>query len=248
MTFSLITITLNSARTVAATIDSVLRQGCADLEYIVIDGGSTDGTCDIVESYGKYITKFISGPDEGIADAFNKGLKRATGDIIGILNSDDELLDGTLSRIAYFFEARPKVQVVHGDILLYDNDHFVKKVSPPRYWWYPWRLIVLNHPATFVRKEVYGTCGVFDKKLSYAMDIDMYLRWLNAGIRVEYLPEPLARMRSGGVGGRNAYAAFAEGRRVMIVNGYSPLLATVQYYGRCAVQGLLACRNKFARL
>ena len=247
--FSVITICRNSSKTITNTIESVITQHFDGiLEYIIVDGASTDGTQDIIHSFGGSIDKFVSEPDSGISEAFNKGLSMATGDIIGIINSDDAFLAGTLEKVLLYYSKHPCADVVHGDVLLYQGDIFVKRIIPPKFWWVPWRLIVFNHPATFVRRRVYEKCGGFDSRYRYAMDIDLYLRWVRSGLTIGYLGEPLARMLAGGIGGQNAFAAFAEGRRVMIENGFSPAMASVQYLGRCGVQLILNAKSNLEKL
>ena len=158
---TVITICKNSSPTIAKTIDSVASQKASSIEYIIIDGDSDDGTQDIVRSFGSKIDIFISEPDNGIADAFNKGISLANGEVIALLNSDDILLPDSLQKVQETFVKNPGAQVVHGDILIYQKDTFVKRVKPAGRWWYPWRLVLFNHPATFVRKEVYERHGLF---------------------------------------------------------------------------------------
>lgn len=247
--FSVITICRNSSKTIRNTIESVITQHFDGiLEYIIVDGASTDGTQDIIHSFGGAIDKFVSEADNGISEAFNKGISMATGDIIGIINSDDAFLAGTLEKVLLYYRNHPCADVVHGDVLLYQGERFIKRIIPPRFWWVPWRLIVFNHPATFVRRRVYEKCGGFDSRYRYAMDIDLYHRWIQSGLTIRYLGEPLARMLAGGIGGQNAFAAFAEGRRVMIENGFSPAMASVQYFGRCGVQLILNAKSNLEKL
>ena len=116
---SIITICKNSSPTINKTIDSVIGQQFeGKLQYIVVDGASTDETMEIVRSYGDRISKCISEPDNGISDAFNKGVALADGDIIGIINSDDILLSDTLQKVSSYFTEHPEVEVMHADLLL----------------------------------------------------------------------------------------------------------------------------------
>lgn len=246
---SVITICRNSAGTIARTIESVLGQQVEGrVEYIIVDGASSDGTQEIVRGYGEGITTFVSEPDSGIADAFNKGIRLATGEVVAIINSDDQLQSGALKRVESYFSEHPGIDVIHGDILLYEKGRLLKRIRPPKYWWLPWRLIVINHPATFVRRRVYESCGLFDTTFRYAMDIDIYLRWRNGGHQISYIPEAFARMEAGGVGGQNACAAFAENRRAMIKNGHSPILAWLQYLSRFGVQFIVECQKRWRTL
>jgi len=233
---TMITICRNAEATIAHTIESVKNQLFPRLEYIVIDGASTDSTINIVRSYGKMIDVFKSEPDNGIADAFNKGIACASGDIIGFINADDQLLPGTLAKIAQHFEAVAELDVLHGDVLLYDGDEFVKQIAPAGRWWFPWRLVLFNHPATFVRRRVYERCGQFDTDYRYAMDDELYLRWVRSGVTVHYSAEPLVRMQAGGASGMNTTQVFIEKRRALLAHGYPRMFVELQFICRFAVQ------------
>ena len=234
---SIITICRNSAPTISDTINSVLDQRVDKLEYIIIDGGSTDGTQEIVRAFGKGVDVFISETDKGISDAFNKGLARASGEIIGIINSDDTLLPGTLQKVIDFFSQNTNIEVMHGDVLFYDGDQFLKRINPPARWWLPWRMGTFNiHPTTFVKREVYEKHGKFDTTYRFAMDDDLFCKWLNAGVKMAYLPEPLVRVQAGGVSGRYAFRVFGEKRRALLENGFPRILTEIQYFSRFAGQ------------
>jgi glycosyltransferase involved in cell wall biosynthesis len=230
---SIITICLNSRSTIERTIRSVLDQKHSGVEYIVIDGGSTDGTQDVVYSFGTAIDIFVSEPDKGISDGFNKGISLARGTIIGLINSDDRLLPGTIQKVLDFFQENPETQVVHGDLLLYSNNLLVKKVVPAGHWWEPWRLVLFNHPATFARKGVYDTFGPFSLDYRIAMDIDIFLRWLTAGVRIAYLPEPLVAMHYGGLSDARPYDGYREARRAFLTHGFPPLPVWFLYFSKC---------------
>lgn len=230
---SIITVCLNSRPTIKQTIQSVLDQNQSGVEYIVIDGGSTDGTQEIVRSFGSGVDIFVSEPDNGISDGFNKGILLARGEIIGLVNSDDRLLPGSLVKVSEFFQKYQDAQVVHGDLLLYSGDLLVKKVTPAARWWYPWRLVLFNHPATFVKKEVYESYGLFSKNYRIAMDIEIFLRWLTAGVRIQYLPVPLAAMYYGGLSDMRPYAGYRESRSAFIEHGFAVLPVYLLYFVKC---------------
>jgi len=241
---TIITICMNSAATIEDTLRSVIEQTYSGkLEYIIVDGGSTDGTLDVIEKYRQYIASVVSEPDDGISDAFNKGIGMVTGGPIGIINSDDTLLPGVLKKVTDYFAANPDVQVVHGDLELYDGNRFVKILKPPRFWWIPWRMILFNHPTAFVRREVYEKCGLFDTSYSYSMDFELFLRWIKSGIVIHYLPETLVRMRAGGASGRYVYKGFRENLRALKAYGYPILPAYLQFFSKHMVQGLLDIMN-----
>ena len=208
MKISIITPTYNSAKTIARTIESVISQNYSDLEYIIIDGLSSDNTKDIVSNYQSKINiKFISEKDSGIYDAMNKGVRLATGEIIGILNSDDFFDNNkVLSTIAENF-SDSKVEAVYGDIKYFSNDTNEVK----RYWkageykesnlnngW------IIPHPALFLRKSVYDKCGLFNTNLKIAADYEFILRLFKIKkISIKYVPETFVRMYNGGTSGNN---------------------------------------------
>lgn len=203
MKISIITVSFNSADTIKETIDSVLSQDYPNIEYIIVDGNSTDGTQAIVQSYGSRIAKFISEKDKGLYDAMNNGIALATGDVIGILNSDDLYADSNvLSRIAETF-TRERVGVVYGD-LYYFRSGFPNTAI--RY--YKGGVFSLSrvqfglmppHPTFFIRKEVYDQHGNFDLQFTLSADFDLILRFLGIKkVPFRYLPEVLVKMRTGG--------------------------------------------------
>lgn len=246
-TISIITICRDSAATIRGTIESVLTQQVADvtLQYIIVDGGSSDATMDIVRSYGGRISRYVSEPDNGISDAFNKGIALADGDVIGMINSDDLLLPGTLEKVAQYFRQHPDTEVLHADLLLYDGERFLKRLKPPRYWWIPWRMILFNHPTTFVRREVYRKCGCFDTSYRFShMDFELFLRWMRAGIVIRYLPDVLVRMQAGGTSGRHIYRGFSENVRALKAHGFSRSLAYIQFLCKHVAQRILDCKDR----
>ncbi len=230
---SLITVCYNSKPTIERTIHSVLEQKTANIEYIIIDGGSIDGTQEIVHSFGDKIDVFISEPDRGISDGFNKGIALAKGKIIALVNSDDTLLPGTVQRVLDYFQRHPDCQVLHGDLLLYNGDILVKRLVPAGRWWYPWRLVLFNHPATFVKKSVYDTFGLFSLNYRIAMDVEIFLRWFKAGVRINYLPEALVAMYYGGVSNSRPYDGYREAQCAFIQHGYPLVVVYLLYVAKC---------------
>jgi len=203
MRISIITVCYNSAATIRDAVDSVLAQQGMELEYIVIDGASKDKTIEIVSGYDSKISQIISEPDEGIYDAMNKGVARATGEIVGILNSDDFYADANvLSLVAAAFEA-PSVDCVYGDLDYVDAVDTGRVVrawrSQPyaegafRRGWHP------AHPSFFVRRSVYERFGMFDTSLPIAADYEFMLRVLERyQLKSVYLPKVMVKMRTGG--------------------------------------------------
>lgn len=230
---SVITTCFNSRATIERTIRSVLLQKHPGIEYIIVDAGSTDGTQSVIQSFGSDIDIFVSEPDHGISDGFNKGIALARGGILSLLNSDDWLLPGALNRVLDYFQDNKGCQVLHGDLLLYRGDNLVKRMLPAGRWWYPWRLVLFNHPATFVKKTVYDRHGLFSLEYRIAMDVEIFLRWLKSGVRIEYLSEPLAAMQFGGMSSRMPYDGYREVRRSFIEYGYPKLVVWALYGAKC---------------
>jgi glycosyltransferase involved in cell wall biosynthesis len=204
MKISIITVVWNNKETIKDAIDSVLNQTHEDIEYIIIDGASSDGTVEVVKSYGDKINKFVSEPDKGLYNAMNKGISLANGDVIGILNSDDFYInDKVIGKVVKEFEDRG-VDSVYADLVLvksenidktiryYDSSHF----NPERfaYGWMP------AHPTFFVRKEIYSKYGMFREDLRIGADFDILARFLYTHkISYSYIQEVLVKMRLGGI-------------------------------------------------
>lgn len=204
MKISVITSTFNSAATVSDTFESMLRQTHEDIECIVVDGASRDGTVDIIREYEPRFNgrmRWISEPDKGIYDAMNKGLKMATGEVVGILNSDDFFSsDRILEQIANGIEG---VDAVFGDI------HFVHPDNlqiPVRYYsskqFRPWMMrmgFMPAHPSFYCRREIYEKYGLFDTRFRIAADFELLLRFIFVyKISTRYLPLDFVTMRTGG--------------------------------------------------
>jgi len=230
MKISIITVVYNNKNTIKDAIESVLNQTYKNIEYIVVDGDSRDGTVEIIKSYGDKIDKFITELDNGIYDAMNKGIKLATGDVIGILNSDDFYLNNNIiEKVVHEFQNK-KVDSVYGDLIYVDNKDTNKIV---RYWkskeykkglfktgWHP------AHPTFFVKKEIYENYGLFDLNFKIAADYEIMLRFLEKyKITVEYIPEVLVKMRIGGESNRsikNILKANIECYKAWKINDLKP--------------------------
>ncbi len=203
MKISIITVCFNSADTLAATLRSVREQTYQDIEHIVIDGGSTDKTMEVLASAGPHVAKIVSEPDRGIYDAMNKGLAVATGDIVGFLNSDDVLSHAAVVSTIAGALTDPAIDACYGD-LVYVAQHDLNKLV--RYWkssdyrpglfergWVP------AHPTFYARRTLYQRYGGFDLQFRLAADFEMLLRLFEAhNIVSVYIPEVLVKMRLGG--------------------------------------------------
>ncbi len=234
MKISIITVVFNNERTIESAITSVLSQTYKNIEYIIVDGNSTDGTKQIIQKHATGIAKYISENDNGIYDAMNKGLKLATGDVIGLLNSDDIYeSNDVINDIAQAFSGDLKLNIAYGNIV-YVNALDTKKVV--RKWYsksfYP-RFFengnVPPHSALFVKKRVYEQCGLFNNDFKLAADYEFMLRiFKKFGDTSKYLPKTLVRMRLGGASNssiKNIIKGNREVLRSWKSNGYKvPLL------------------------
>ena len=186
MRISIITVCLNSVKTIEKTIRSVISQGIENLEYIIIDGGSNDGTVDVIRNYSNYITYWVSEPDSGIYNAMNKGLKHATGDVIGILNSDDWYEDRTIKIVESTFINNHDVEVLFGNITLVDLEGNQKAHENPSFstLWYQ---MSVTHPATFVKKDIYEKYGTFNEHYKIAADYELMYRFWKSKVNFAHI-------------------------------------------------------------
>ncbi|MDD3602581.1 MAG: glycosyltransferase family 2 protein [Sulfurovum sp.] len=208
MKISIITSVYNNASTIEDAIRSVLSQNYSNIEYIVIDGASTDGTVEVIEKYEDQISTFVSEKDKGIYDGLNKGVALATGEIIGFLHSDDIYADENI--IAEVVETFRKngMDSVYGDLVYVDKQDTDRVF---RYWksghYTPQKLSggwMPPHPTFFVKRELYERCGNFDLGFKIAADYDLMLRMLEkCKITTAYLPKVLYKMRVGGASNRS---------------------------------------------
>lgn len=219
MVISIITATYNSAKTVRDTFRSVLSQDYEDFEYIVIDGGSKDGTVDIIREYEPVFgsrMKWISEPDSGIYDAMNKGIRMATGEVVGLLNSDDFYTSNIILSSVAAAMKDAKLDAVYGDIH-YVRDYDLKKCV--RYYSSrPFRRVWMRfgfmpaHPSFYCRREVYERYGMYDLEYKVAADFECLLRFIYIHrIKTKYLPLDFVTMRTGGA----STSGMASHKRIM---------------------------------
>jgi glycosyltransferase involved in cell wall biosynthesis len=235
---SIVTVALNRAATIERTIESVLGQSYRPIEYIVIDGGSGDGTVDVLHRYGERIDHWQSEPDHGISDAFNKGLARAKGALIGLINADDWLAPDQIATGVAALE-HSGADFVFGDLVYHDDagrSLFRIKGDPDYARAIERGMPDVNHPTLLAKREVYDRVGGFDPALRYAMDYDWLQRAHRAGCWGAYEPALVGHMTLAGASDRRFGRAFAEVREIAIRHG-QPRLAAWALYGYRLVKG-----------
>lgn len=215
---SIITPNLNGARTIERTIKSIVSQPYTNKEYIIVDGGSTDGSLEIINKYSRDIDQLIVEKDDGISDAFNKGIRRANGDLVGITNSDDYLADNVLATIADTYMAQGQPDVIYGDTGYIDGDTmlFVKPEPLSKFF----TRLPLMHPSVFVARSTYAKYGLFEEEYRYAMDYDLMLRFYVSGARFFYLNKILAIYIGGGNNQRYMLKTIRDVRNISIQHGF----------------------------
>lgn len=234
MKISIITIVYNRRDTIAEAIESVLQQTYANIEYIIVDGASTDGTVEVVQQYAGQITSFVSERDGGLYDALNKGIAMATGDVIGFLHADDAFY--SLNAVAAIADAflKSDTDSVYADLVYVDQLRVDKQVRNWRsgnyernkfiYGWMP------PHPTFYVKREVYLRLGLYNTEFKSAADYELMLRYLyKHNISTTYIPECLVRMRTGGKSNlslSNRINANREDHKAWLLNDIQPKFYT----------------------
>ena len=244
MRVSIITVCYNRSATIAETIDSVIGQDYSNFEFIIIDGNSTDGTKEIIESYGRRIDTYISENDSGMYEAINKGLALATGDIIGLMHSDDTFYDNAvLTKIANTFQKYTAIHAVYGDGIYVSNDvqnQIVRKrvggefsVDKIKKGWLP------LHPTVYIRKDVIKKYGPYSLDFQIASDTEFLLRYLyKYNIRVQYVNSYFVRMRVGGfsTSPNRALEVLIEDYKIYKLHGLSAITAVFLKKVQTAIQ------------
>lgn len=219
MRVSIITVVYNNSSTIKSAIESVLSQTYKDIEYIVVDGASTDGTVDIIKEYGDRIDKFVSEPDKGIYNAMNKGIKLSTGDIVGILNSDDFFTNNSIiQNIVDSFDN--DIDAIYGDIQFVDPNNLNKivryysserfKRSSFKYGFMP------AHPSFYVRRKFYEELGLYKEDYKIGADYELLVRFLYCNnLKTKYLKFPFVCMRTGGVSNQNFKSNFTLNNEIL---------------------------------
>ena len=221
MKVSIITVTFNSVSVINDCLESISSQEYNNIQHIVIDGASTDGTLSILKSKHSQINTLISKPDNGIYDAMNKGIRIATGDIIGFLNSDDFYANNkVISKVVSEFERDSLLDACYSDLIYTKKNDTSQNV---RYWksnkftvglfskgWCP------PHPTFFVRRSVYERLGIFDLNYQIASDVDLMMRFLEIHkIKSKYIPEVWVKMRMGGTTNKNLKNIWLQNKEII---------------------------------
>lgn len=229
MNLSMITVCFNAENCIEKTMQSVLKQTYPVYEYIIVDGKSKDNTMNIVKSYedkfaeANVVFRYISEPDRGISDAFNKGIKMATGDIIGLINADDEMVENTNEILQKQYESN-KADIYYGNCIWIEDKNSLSFVSKPKET-NPSKLnrllyeMVVIHPATFISKNAYDSVGTYDISFRYCMDQELLYKMNASKLKFCYIDQVLSVFKAGGVSDRNAKKVFAEASRIAINAG-----------------------------
>ena len=233
MRVSIITPVYNRIKTFESCLKSIHSQTYPHIEHIIIDGGSTDGTVGVIKKYEDKIASWVSEPDNGLYEAMNKGIKAATGDIIGILNSDDMYADNSVIESVVRTITENNVDSCYGDLVYVDSDDTARikrqwkageyKKEKFKTGWMP------PHPTFFVKKEMYERYGYLNLNFPLAADYELMLRFLyKHEISTTYIPKVLVKMRTGGTSNPGLYTlkAILENYRAWKVNGLNPNLLT----------------------
>jgi glycosyltransferase len=232
MRITIITVCYNRKTTIAKTINSVLDQNYPNIEYIIIDGNSTDGTKEIIESYRDRISQYISEPDKGMYDAINKGLQLATGDVVGLMHSDDEFYDErAIGRIVARFNYDPSIEGVYGDGVYVSNDTKERlirnRIGGPfslqkvKSGWLP------LHPTVYLKKTIIDKHGLYNLDFKIASDTEFLLRYLyKHKIKVSYINAYIVKMRMGGMStnAKRAFEVLYEDYKIYKYHGLAAIL------------------------
>jgi glycosyltransferase involved in cell wall biosynthesis len=242
---SLITVTRNAEKTIGRCIKSVIDQNFTNIEYIIIDGGSTDKTIPIITQYARDISYFISEPDDGIYDAMNKGIKLASGDIIGMLNADDFFSDDEVLAAVAGELGKNDVDIVYGDLdYINAKGNIVRKWRSKSYkdglfnWgWMP------PHPTFYCKRNLFGILGLYSLEYGTAADYELMLRYMHLNmVRSSYIKKVMVKMSVGGASNknyRNRVKGLLYDLKAMRNNGikapvlallFKPLRKIVQYF------------------
>jgi glycosyltransferase involved in cell wall biosynthesis len=246
---SVVTVVYNGAATLRRTIEGVLSQTYPNIEYIIVDGGSSDGTLDIIREYEDRLAYWTTGRDKGIYDAMNKGIAFCTGQWVGLINADDRYMPDTVERVVSAIRSNPQANVVHGDIwMCYPNgERSIKRARLSGFLLKYWEM-VLNHPSFFVRRTFYDG-RPFDDRLRVSADHKWtHLAYSEQPESFVYLPVPLAEFSVGGASmSVPLRRVLAEGRQVCHDLGMGSLETTFALVVRAVLYPLQHLKLRYNR-
>lgn len=220
---TIITVSYNAVKTIEDTIVSVLGQTYNNIEYIIIDGGSTDGTLDIIKKYQDKITYWVSEPDKGIYDAMNKGIAKANGELIGIINADDWYELNAIEQSVEIYK-QERFDVLYGNMNFLRRKGYILKITPPENIKKIKKKMIICHPSCFITKNAYNKWGLYDKSFKIAADYDLLLRYYIKGAIFKKVNFLIANFREGGVSSYFSIKNFLENikarknNKVFIIN------------------------------
>ena len=204
MKISIVTVCYNSETTIRDSIESVLSQSYPDIEYILVDGASSDGTMNIIREYGNKIANVVSELDKGIYDAMNKGIRLATGDFVGILNSDDVFAStNTIADLVKFLSGNPGLDGSYGDLVYVQREKIEKATrfySSKKFS--PWKIrfgLIFPHPTLYVRPGIFKKLGFYKLDYRVAADFEMMARIITSGEKLGRNPQVMVKLREGGI-------------------------------------------------
>jgi len=222
---SVITVCMNSEKTIERTIKSVQDQTYSNIEYLVIDGYSKDRTIEIIKQYSSFISYFLSEPDNGIYDAINKGITASRGEFIAILNSDDYYLKDSIEKVMAIFLQDLDIDILYGDLVMIDennNYNYILKGQAPEQLRY---FMAIPHPTAFIRRKVYEELGGYSLEYRIASDRDFMLRAINRKYRFYYLDETITCMSIHGSSNVNVIPKCVEDLKISLRYGSNPVKA-----------------------
>lgn len=222
---SMITICYNAEKTIAKTIESVLSQDYENLEYIIVDGGSKDRTVDIIKGFDNKKIRWISEKDKGISDAFNKGIKMATGDLIGLINADDYLLPHALANLA--LACHDCTDVLYGNTIVNDEENGLKLIKQAGSVEELEYSLPFIHQSSLVRKTAYERYGVYSEKYKICMDYDLFARFYRRGAKFQFVNTVVSCFTYGGTSCRHPFQTIAEDVSIAEKYGLSHSKATI---------------------
>lgn len=219
MKFTFITIVYNGENEIEKTIQSIISQKRSCVEYIVIDGKSNDNTMVVVQKYADFIDCIVSEEDSGISDAFNKGIKKATGDFIGLINCGDTLLDGVVDSLIEQYDSLAEYDLLYGDCQIADISNrriYIKKAFPIDFIWYG---LPFSHQACLISKNAYNKYGFYDEKYRICMDYALIRRMFAEGAKFHYIPLQIAQFSTEGLSYRNPVSTMQEAMTIAVLHG-----------------------------